>query len=75
MDQRESNFVLNSRANKYPVKSLTEAVSVTKQLISATPNKSDKTEQLQSTNDHLKYLYTSIQLGKPQSFNTSPNRT
>ena len=72
MDQKESKFEPNFRPSKDPVNSLTKFVSVAKDLISAGPNESDEIEQLQSTNDHLKYLYLSIKSGKQESFNTSP---
>ena len=75
MDQKESNFESNSQASKDLVKLLTELVSVAKGLISATPNKNDKIEQVQSTNDHLKYLYPSIRSGKQHSFNTTAHGT
>ena len=66
MDEKESNFESNSQVSKDLAKSLTELVSVAKGLISATPNKNDKIEQVQSTNDHLKYLYPSIRSWKQQ---------
>ena len=47
MGQKESNFESNSQASKDLVKSLTKLVSVAKGLVSATPNKNDKTEQVQ----------------------------
>ena len=75
MDQKESNFESNSQASKDLVKSLTELVSVAKGLISATPSKNDKIKQVQSTNDHLKYLYPSIRLGKQHPFNTTAHGT
>ena len=75
MDQKESNFESNSQASKDLVKSLTELVSVAKGLISATPNKNDKIKQVQSTNDHLKYLYPRTQSGKQHPFNTTAHGT
>ena len=75
MDQKESNFESNSQASKDLVKSFTELFSVAKGLISATPDKNNKTEQVQLTNDHLKYLYPSIRSGKQHPLNTTAHGT
>ena len=71
MDQKESNFESNSQASKDLVKSFTELFSVAKGLISATPDKNNKTEQVQLTNDHLKYLYPSIRSGTSRKWSSN----